>query len=153
MTYRDWVALFGTSVFDPRLGARLAAAGITRRPTIPRGELFTLEEAGEGMTLGFFDESLFDGLEEAVGAGTPVLGSVLMTLIGRLRPLYAGPLPFGLERDWGRGQVVARLGPPDEADEQFAADEWAVEGLVLRVFYAEDRQAILRLRLRHPAVN
>lgn len=153
MIYTDWVALFGRSTFDAQVKALLAKAGVAKMPVIPRDEVFTLVEVGDGMMVNFSEEGMFDDLQERRGTGTPVLAAVTMLLADPSEVVYSGPLPFGISRSDGRQELRQRFGPPEDFFDAIPSDEWTVEGLVMRVFYVEDLKSIQRLRLTHPDAN
>lgn len=153
MTCAEWVALFGKSTFDPQVRTALARAGVTAMPVIPRDEVFTLVQVGEGMMVNFSEEGMFNDLEEPVGTGTPVVAAVTMLLADPNETLYTGPLPFGVSRNDGRTELRQHFGPPEDSFDAIPSDEWTIEGLVLRVLYADDLKSILQLRLTHPDAN
>lgn len=152
-SYADWVALFGRSTFDPTVRQRLADAGITDLPKIPRDEIFTLEGVGDGLVVNFTDSDVFTDLAEPVGTGTPIVAAVTMFLVNPGDAAYRGPLPFGLRSDDGRVALRGRFGPPEDWSDEIPSDEWTIEGLVLRVFYSKDFGAIKRARLTLPQAN
>lgn len=152
-SYADWVGLFGKSTFNPAVRQRLADAGITGLPKIPRDEIFTLEGVGDGLVVNFTDSEVFTHLAEPVGDGTPIVAAVTMFLVNPGDTPYRGPLPFGLRFSDGRETLRGRFGEPQDGDDDIPSDEWTIEGLVLRVFYTADFGALQRVRLTLPEAN
>jgi hypothetical protein len=151
MDYREWLPMIGLAATDPRVVAALAAHGVTAPVTLGPQELETgLDFKSDGMSLTFNSEYDVRGGV----ADLPILSQIVMMIVlgktAKNWTAYTGPLPFGLKSTDSRDDVIARIGQPIVADDDFCSARWMIDGQDLGIRFTPEWKQIKQLGVGLP---
>jgi hypothetical protein len=148
MNYQDWINLFGRDSEDKAVKDLLAERGVMKVPPIKKDHLNTRVPLDDSMLI-FGAAELFPSRSSG-GDGACVLSALVLPLKGYKWGEYKGELPHQLKPTDTQKALRKRFGKPRECDEDFYWDEWVIDGLDLRVTYAEDYKSLAAVSLTLP---